>query len=121
MLQHVIVVQYAKYCFYWIPHPRKYVLTIAGDIVNLVIFGIGQMADHLKCAPNTPNPPPQQKFRLPPNKFFLRFKTPGTFLSELFFSYYKLPLPAPQTTNKLFTDRVLGISSIEFRKINPVL
>ena len=25
------------------------------------------------------------------------------------------------TTNKLFTDRVLGISSIEFRKINPVL
>ena len=25
------------------------------------------------------------------------------------------------TTNKLFTDRVLGISSIEFRQINPVL
>ena len=26
------------------------------------------------------------------------------------------------TTNKLFTDRVIGIiSSIEFRKINPVL
>ena len=25
------------------------------------------------------------------------------------------------TTNKLFTDRVPGISSIEFRKINPVL
>ena len=24
-------------------------------------------------------------------------------------------------TNKLFTDRVLGISSIEFRQINPVL
>ena len=53
-----VVVQYAKYCFYWIPHPRQYVcrhqdiypvLTIAGDIVNLVIFGNGQMADHLKC------------------------------------------------------------------------
>ena len=25
------------------------------------------------------------------------------------------------TTDKLFTDRVLGISSIEFRKMNPVL
>ena len=56
--QHVVVVQYTKQCFYWIPRPRKYVcrhqdiyptLTIAGDIVNLVIFGNGHMADHLKC------------------------------------------------------------------------
>ena len=54
MFQHVVVVQYTKQCFYWIPHPRKYVcrhqdmypnqqamLTDTGDIVNL--------ADHLKC------------------------------------------------------------------------
>ena len=25
MFQHVVVVQYAHKCFYWIPHPRKYV------------------------------------------------------------------------------------------------
>ena len=56
--QHVVVVQYTKQCFYWIPHPRKYVcrhqdiyptLTITGDIVNLAIFGNEHMADHLKC------------------------------------------------------------------------
>ena len=56
--QHVVVVQYTKQCFYWIPHPRKYVcrhqdiyptLIITGDIVNLAIFGNGHMADHLKC------------------------------------------------------------------------
>ena len=56
--QHVVVVQYTTQCFYWIPHPRKYVcrhqdiyptLTITGDIVNLAIFGNEHMADHLKC------------------------------------------------------------------------
>ena len=56
--QHFVVVQYTKQLFYWIPRPRKYVcrhqdiypmLTIAGDIVNLVIFGNGHMVDHLKC------------------------------------------------------------------------
>ena len=25
MFQHIVVVQYTKQCFYWIPHPRKYV------------------------------------------------------------------------------------------------
>ena len=58
MFQHVVVVQYTKKCFYWIPHPRKYVcrhqnmyptLTGTGDIVNLKIFWTGHMADHLKC------------------------------------------------------------------------
>ena len=46
IFQHVVVVQYTKQSFYWIPHPRKYVcryqdiypnLTSAGDIVNLAI------------------------------------------------------------------------------------
>ena len=46
MFQHVVVVQYTKQCFSWIPHPRKYVcrhqnmyptLTGTGDIVNLKI------------------------------------------------------------------------------------
>ena len=41
LFQHVVVVQYTKQCFYWIPHPRKYVcrhqnmyptLTGTGDI-----------------------------------------------------------------------------------------
>ena len=58
MFSHGVVVQYTKQCFYWIPHPRKYVcrhqdiyptFTITGDIVNLAIFGNGHMADHLKC------------------------------------------------------------------------
>ena len=53
MFQHVVVVQFTKQCFYWIPHPRKYVcrhqdiyptLTITGDVVNLAIFGNGDMA-----------------------------------------------------------------------------
>ena len=51
MFQHVVVVQYNKQCFYWIPHTRKYVcrhqdiypaLTSTRDILNLVIFGSGQ-------------------------------------------------------------------------------
>ena len=68
MLQHVVVVQYTKQCVYWIPHPtyecigfltpHKNVcrhqdsyptLTSTGDIVNLMIFGTGHMADNLKC------------------------------------------------------------------------
>ena len=50
--------QYTKQCVYWIPHPHKNVcrhqdiypmLTSTGYIVNLMIFGTGHMADHLKC------------------------------------------------------------------------
>ena len=49
MFQHVILVQYAKQCFYWIPHPSKYVcrhqdifptLTSTGDFVNLSVVYI---------------------------------------------------------------------------------
>ena len=60
ILKHVVVVQYTKQCVYWIPHPPKNVcrhqdiyptLTSTGDIpvVNLMIFGTGHIADHLKC------------------------------------------------------------------------
>ena len=35
MFQHVVVVQYAKQCFYWIPHPRQYNMCVDTKICML--------------------------------------------------------------------------------------
>ena len=82
--------------------------------------------------PQNPPPPPPRKiifvlhaFQNPRNIFenknlvgkknFCVLRPQEHFLVEIFFPGKN------STTNKLFTDRVLGISSIEFRQINPVL
>ena len=50
MFQHVVVVQYTKQCFYWIPHPRKYVCRHQNMYPTLTGTGDSQSEDFLDRA-----------------------------------------------------------------------
>ena len=50
MFCHVVVVQYTKQCFYWIPNPRKYVCRHQDIYPTLTITGDSQFGDFMDRA-----------------------------------------------------------------------